>query len=255
MSAPEEREPSAFASRLAHYGDVRMRPEFRSRLRASLLTAPVVLESPRPSLFGSSRSFALRPILASVLVFALLVTAGGGVAAASSLPGDPSFALKRAAENVQAALAPDDLSRLDTLVTQSGRRLVDLETLAARRSSAVATATDEYLAASSRVESVLTRVAALAPSSGRDAALARAEAASADHLARLQALATRLPDAAQHGIQRAIEVQQTVQGKSGDAPGRGGSPVAPTNAPARPSTGPATPSGRGGPPSGVPGRP
>ena len=254
MSTPEERELLEFASRIARYGDVRVPPEFRSRLRASLLTAPVVLESPRPSLFGWSR-LTLRPIVASVLVLALLATAGGGVAAASSLPGDPAFALKRAAEDVQVALAPDDISRLDTLVTQSGRRLVDLETLAARRSNAVATATDEYLAASSRVETVLTRVAALAPSSGRDAALARAEAESADHLARLQALATRLPEAAQHGIQRAIEVQQTVHGKSGDAPGRRGSPVAPTIAPARPATGPATPSGRGGPPSGVPGRP
>src|SRR5437867_8617839 len=53
----------------------------------------------------------------------------------------------------------------------------------------------------------------------------------------------------------AIEVQQAVHGKSADAPGRRGSPIAPTIAPARPSTGPATPSGRGGPPSGVPGRP
>jgi len=254
VSTPEERELSVFASRLAHYGDLRMRPEVRSRLRASLLATPMVFESPRSSLFGWSRSFTLRPIVAAVLVLALLATAGGGVAAASSLPGDPPFALKRAAEDVQAALAPDDVSRLDTLVTQSGRRLADLETLAARRSSAVATATDEYLAAASRVESVLTRVAALAPSSGRDAALARAEAASADHVARLQALATRLPDAAQHGIQRAIEVQQAVHGKSGDAPGRG-SPLTPTNAPARPSTGPVSPTRGGGPPSGVPGRP
>ena len=253
MSTPEERELSEFANRLARYGDVRVPPEFRSRLRASLLAAPVVLDAPRSSLFGWSHS--LRPIVASVLVLALLAMAGGGVAAASSLPGDPAFALKRAAEDVEVALAPDDISRLDTVVTQSGRRLVDLETLAARRSSAVAVATDEYLAAASRFETAVTRVAALAASAARDAALARAEAASADHLARLQALATRLPDAAQHGIQRAIEVQQAVHGKSADAPGRRGSPLAPTIAPARPSTGPATPSGRGGPPSGVPGRP
>ena len=255
MSAPLDRELSEFANRLARYGDVRVPPEFRSRLRASLLSAPVVLESPRRSPFAWSRSFALRPIVASVLLLALLAMAGGGVAAASSLPGDPAFSLKRAAEDVEVALAPDDISRLDTLVTQSGRRLVELETLVARRSSAVTTAADEYLAAASRVETAVTRVAALAASSARDAALARAEAASADHLARLQALATRLPDAAQHGIQRAIEVQQTVHGKSGDIPGRPSSPLAPTIAPARPSTGPATPSGRGGPPSGVPGRP
>src|SRR5206468_1270053 len=83
-----------------------------------------------------------------------------------------------------------------------------------------------------------------------------AATASADHLARLQSLATKLPAAAQHGIQRAIEVQQTVHGKSGNAPGRGGSlPLAPTS-PAEPVT-TATPArpivtpSRGGPPSGV----
>jgi hypothetical protein len=51
-----------------------------------------------------------------------------------------------------------------------------------------------------------------------------------------------LPDAAQRGIQRAIEVQQRVHGKSDLAPGRGGVPITPTP-------------GGGGPPTGVPGRP
>ena len=64
----------------------------------------------------------------------------------------------------------------------------------------------------------------------------------APRAARLEALATRLPEAAQRGIQRAIEVQQRVHGKSNLAPGRSGIPIAPTP-------------GRGGPPSGVPGRP
>ena len=184
MSTPEERELSEFASRLARYRAVRVPPEFRSRLRASLIAAPVVLDSRRPSLFRWSRSFALRPIVASVLVLALLAMAGGGVAAASSLPGDPAFALKRAAEDVEVALAWDDISRLDTVVMQSGRRLVDLETLAARRSSAVAVATDEYLAAASRFETAVTRVAALAASAARDAALARAEASARSRCSR-----------------------------------------------------------------------
>jgi hypothetical protein len=59
---------------------------------------------------------------------------------------------------------------------------------------------------------------------------------------RLQALAARLPEAAQRGIQRAIEVQQRVHGKSLDAPGRSGIPITPLP-------------GRAGPPSGVPSRP
>src|SRR4029077_9890757 len=90
----------------------------RRQLRWSMLAAPVNL---RREASTWSRLGALRPALAAVLVIALLA-AGGGSAAASSLPGDPAFALKRAVEDVQVALAPDDASRLDTLVTQSDRR-------------------------------------------------------------------------------------------------------------------------------------
>ena len=242
MSTPDERELLEFGERLSRYGKVAPRPEFRAELRTSLLTAPVAFETPRYSPLGWSRVLALRPALAAILVLVLLAAAGGGAAAASSLPGDPAFTLKRAVEDVQVTLASDDVARLNTLVTQSDRRLVDLETLAARRSTAVGTGTDEYAAAVTRVDEAVTRVAAMPATSQRDAALARASAASADHIARLQALAARLPEAAQRGIQRAIEVQQRVHGKSGDAPGRGGIPITPTP-------------GRAGPPIGVPGRP
>ena len=241
MSTPNERELVEFGERLSRYRKIAPRPEFRAELRSSLLAGPVSLESPRASRLGWSRVFAVRPALAAIFILVLLATAGG-VAAASSLPGDSAYGLKRAAEEVQVTLASDDVVRLDTLVMQSDRRLADLETLIARRSSAVGFGTDEYAASASRVDDVLTRVATLPETSQRDAALARASAASTDHLARLQALATRLPEAAQRGIQRAIEVQQRVHGKSNLAPGRSGIPIAPTP-------------GRGGPPSGVPGRP
>jgi hypothetical protein len=241
MSAPTERELLEFGERLAHYGKVAPRPEFRAQLRSSLLSAPVVLD-PRPSPLGWSRVVAFRPALAAILVLVLLAAAGGGAAAATSIPGDPAFALKRAVEDVEVSLASDDVGRLNTLVTQSDRRLGDLEMLGARRSAAVGAGTDEYAAAAARVDAAVSRVVALPVNSQRDAALARASAASTDHLARLQALAARLPDAAQRGIQRAIEVQQRVHGKSDVAPGRSGIPITPT-----------TP-GRGGPPTGVPGR-
>jgi hypothetical protein len=240
MSAPNERELLEFGERLSRYGKVAPRSEFRSQLRSSLLTAPVVFETPRRLPLGWSRLPALRPAFAVTLVLVLLAAAGGGAAAATSLPGDPAFALKRAVEDLQVALASDDVARLNTLVTQSDRRLADLETLVSRRSAAVGTGTDEYATAVTRIDEVLSRVAALPASSQREAALVRASAASTDHLARLQALAARLPEAAQRGIQRAIEVQQRVHGKSGEAPGRGGIPITPIP-------------GRA--PSGVPGRP
>ena len=242
MSGPTERELLEFGERLSHYAKVAPRREFREELRSYLLTAPVTVESPRRSPVGWSRVFALRPALAAILVLVLLAAAGGGAAAATSLPGDPAFALKRAVEDVQVTLATDDVARLNTLVTQSDRRLADLETLASRRSAAVGTGTDEYAAAVTRIDEAVSRVVALPATSEREAALARASAASTDHLARLQALAARLPDAAQRGIQRAIEVQQRVHGKSDVAPGRSGTPITPTPV-------------RGGPPGGVPGRP
>src|SRR5438477_1175782 len=242
MSTQNERELLEFGERIGRYGKVAPRPEFRAELRSALLAAPVSSKASRISGLGWSRILVLRPALAAILVLALLATIGGGLAAASSLPGDAAYGLKRAAEDVQVTLASDDTVRLDTLVTQSDRRLADLETLVARRSSAVGVGTDEYTAAAGRIDDVLTRVASLPETAQRDAALARASATSTDHLARLQALATRLPEATQRGIQRAIEVQQRVHGKSNLAPGRGGIPITPTP-------------GRGGPPSGVPGRP
>ena len=241
MSTQDERELLEFGDRLSRYAKVAPRPEFRAQLRSSLLAAPVGFESPRRSSREWSRILAPRSLLTAILLVALLAVVGGGAAAAASLPGDPAFVLKRAAEDAQVALSSDDVARLSTLVAQSDRRLVDLETLVARRSGAVGVGTDEYTAAVTRIDVTVTRVAALPASAQRDAALARAAAASDDHLARLQALAARLPDAAQRGIQRAIEVQQRVHGKS-NVPGRSGVPAAPT-----PS--------RGGPPSGSPGRP
>src|SRR4029077_3225591 len=128
--------------------------------------------------------------LALVLVIALLA-AGGGSAAATSLPGDPAFALKRAARDAEGPRGPDDASRLDTLVTQSDRRLGDLQTAAAVRTTAIAPATDEYLAAVARVDGALSTLLTDPATAARDAAIARATGASALHIAMLQALAGR----------------------------------------------------------------
>src|SRR5438874_12504490 len=180
MSTQNERELLEFGERIGRYGKVAPRPAFRAELRSALLAAPVSFEAPRASRLGWSRVPALRPAVAAILVLALLATAGG-VAAASSLPGDSAYGLKRAVEEMQVTLASDDAVRLDTLVTQSDRRLADLETLVARRSSAIGFGTDEYAASVSRVDDALGRVIASPASSQRDAAPARASAARTDH--------------------------------------------------------------------------
>jgi hypothetical protein len=199
----------------------------------------------RPSFWSR---LAVRPAIAIALVLALLV-AGTGAAAASSLPGDPAFGLKRVVEDAQVALSTDDLARLNLLVAISDRRLADLETAVATRPDLTRAASDEYILAVARVDAVLGAALGKPATPARDAAIASASAASADHLAQLQALLGRLPAPAQPGIQRAIDAQQTVHGKAGDAPGRPTSPSGP------PASAPGRPSDRGGQPSKTPGRP
>ena len=254
-----DRDLARFADELARSARPSAPPALRAQLRSSLLAAPVVFPQRRPPM----RFAWLRPAIAGLLVLALLVS-GGGYAAASSLPGDPAFVLKRAVEDVQVAIAPDDAARLDTLGTQSDRRLADVETVTAMRPGAISAATNEYLGAVARLDAVLMRVASQPASAGRDAALARATARSAAHIAALQSIATRLPAQAQPGIQRAIEAQQAVHGRSGNPPGRRGTPGNNgdndgSGAPSRPSALPVIPGGpppgRGGPPANIPGRP
>jgi len=266
MSDLQTAELARFADTLARVARPTAPPALRSQLRASLLAAPVAFAPRRPARFAW-----LRPALAGLLVLALLVS-GGGYAAASSLPGDPAFALKRAVEDAQAAIAPDDTARLDTLLTQTDRRLAEVETVTATRPAAIPAATTEYLGAVARLDAVLARVATQPESAARDAVLARATERSAAHIAALQSLATRLPSQAQPGIARAIAAQQAVHGRSGNAPGRRGPPGSSESAaPGRPAEAPTTPvipvtpvtpvspgappPGRGGPPSGIPGRP
>lgn len=253
MSDMNDRDLSLFAEELARRDRPSAPPALRARLRASLLAAPVAPARRAP--FALFALPSLRLALAAVIILAVMAMASGS-AAASSLPGDPAFALKRAGEEIEAFVASDDATRLDTRVAQSDRRLADLETATLHRPSALAPATTEYIAASERVSAALATVLAQPRTAARDAAIARASAASADHIAALQALAARLPAAAQFGIQRAIEVQQTVHEKTGSAPGRPLSP-GPTAAPG-PSAVPGRPSelpGRGGVPSALPGRP
>lgn len=263
MKEPTERDLQELASQLARNGRISAPARLRTQLRASLLAAPVT--PAHRAVFGWLNRSALRPVVAIGLVLALLA-AGGGSAAASSLPGDPAFGLKRAVEEVQVALAPNDAARLDALVTQSDRRLSDLETAVTARPSATGPATDEYRAAIGRVDATLAKLLTQPATPARDAAVTRASVASADHISTLQVLAARLPVAAQQGIGRAIEAQQAIHGRSGSAPGRssppeqvpgrGGTPGGlPASAvPGRPSGLPngAPPVRGGGPPSGVP---
>lgn len=200
MNEPTERELQEYAERLARLRSITAPASLRRDLRGAILAAPYAPARRRDTAW----TMRLRPVLAVLVVFAVLA-GGAGSAAAGSLPGDAAFGLKRAVEEVQVTLAPSDTARLDLLVAQSGRRLDELETLVSRGSGAVALGTEEYTAALARVKQMLATVANEPATSERDAAVARAQAAVAAHVARLEALAPKLPDSARQGIERAIE--------------------------------------------------
>ncbi len=208
----------AFARELGAYGKPVLRGRARQDLRRSLMTRE--LRPPRPFSLRLGWAFAAALLL-------LTLVASGGAAAASSLPGDAAFALKRGVEEVALSLAPNEVARLHLLVEQSERRLGELETAAAHRPAAVTAATSEYLAAVARVDHAVVVVGGEPATADRDAALALATAASERHQQVLASLLDRVPEQARPGIQRAIEAQRDVHGKSPVQPQRGPRPSPP----------------------------
>jgi len=118
-----------------------LREQFRKELRGRLMSEAVVALAPRPGRF--SFPAILRPALAAAAIL-VLVSAGATSAAASSLPGDPLYAVKRASEDVRLALTFDDVARTQLLSDLTDRRLEELAEIAKRRPSSAPTATQEY---------------------------------------------------------------------------------------------------------------
>ena len=135
-------------------GDMLPRPEpreaFRRALRARLMAEAAVALGQRETTWARFQRSWLRPALAVGLA-ALVLVVGAGTAAADSLPGDLTFGLKRAAEELQLTLALDDTTRLRILADQADHRLSELSQAAATRPAAAPTATTEYTAAVERL--------------------------------------------------------------------------------------------------------
>jgi len=224
----EERELLALGERIAATPHPSASPALRAQLRASLMSAPVQF-AVAPRRWGWS---ALRPILAAAVI--LVVALGGaGYAAASSLAGDPAFALKQAAEEVELASAPNEAARLRTLVAHSDRRLAELQKAIVTRPASANAASQAYLSAVKHVDDALKRVLSQPSTDARDDAAREATEASESHLDMLRELEQRLPEAAQPGIQRAIEVQTDVHRRSDELP-----PARRTPAPPKPTASP-----------------
>jgi len=208
-----------------------MREQFRKELRGRLMSEAVAVLAPRPSRFSSPAI--LRPALAAAAVL-VLVFAGATSAAASSLPGDPLYAVKRAGEDVRLALTFDDVARTQLLSELTDRRLEELAEIVKKRPSSASTATQEYADAVNNFANALDELRAASSDDKRAAAQALAEAAHAKHKAVLDAVKDRLPADAQPDVQKINDDEQERTSPAND-PGRGGPGGRPSNAPAKPT--------------------
>ena len=211
-----------------------MRDQFRKELRGRLMSEAVTVLAPRAGRF--SFPLILRPAFAAAAIL-LLVLAGATSAAASSLPGDPLYGLKRAGEDVRLALTFDDVARTQLLSELTDRRLEELAEIAKNRPSSAPTATQEYADAVNNFADALDKLRDADSEDKRNAAQALAEAARAKHKAVLDAVKDQLPADAQADVQKVNDDEQERTSPSND-PGRGGQGSTggrPSNAPPRPT--------------------
>ena len=210
-----------------------MREQYRKELRGRLMSEAVAVLAPRPSRFSFPAM--LRPALAAAAIL-VLVLAGATSAAASSLPGDPLYGLKRAGEDVRVALTFDDVARTRLLSELTDRRLDELATLARDRPGAAPTATQEYADAVNNFANALDKLRDADSEEKRNAAQALAEAARAKHKVILDEVKDRLPADAQSDVQKVNDDEQERTSPSNN-PGRGGQGggARPSNVPAKPT--------------------
>ena len=211
-----------------------MREQFRKELRGRLMSEAVVALAPRPSRFSSPAM--LRPALAAAAIL-VLVLAGATSAAASSLPGDALYSLKRASEDVRLALTFDDVARTQLLSELTDRRLEELAEIAKSRPASAPTATQEYADAVNSFANALDELRSADSEDKRSAAQSLAAAARAKHKAVLDAVKEQLPADAQADVQKVNDDEQERTAPRND-PGRGGQGSTggrPSNLPPKPT--------------------
>ena len=205
------------------------REAFKRALRAQLMAqAPSVLAR-RETAWSRFQGSLMRPALAAAAVVLVLV-AGATKAAADSLPGDLTFGLKTAAENVQLALALDDTTRLKLLSDDADHRLAELTRAITTRPGAAPTATAAYAAAVARFTAAVDELRGKPGTSADKQTEAEdvVDAARAKHKAVLDELEKTAPADEQPGLERAREEADKL--RPSDKPDRTKSPQ-PTRTP------------------------
>lgn len=185
----------------------KIRDEFRTELRARLMREAVTALAPRP---GGTAWVLLRPAL-GVGLAAVVLMAGAGTAAAGSLPGDATFPLKKAFENIQVTLTLDDVERVELLGQLADRRLAELQVIVERADDSKApTASEEFAAAVARFRAAVDAIQQAAPADKSSKVQELVDAARGKHEAVLDEVQQKLDDpTAQDAIERAKNEENT----------------------------------------------
>ena len=184
------------------------RPEpseaFKRTLRSQLMAQASTALVQREAVWSRFQRGFMRPAFAIAAVV-LVLLAGTGKAAADSLPGDPGFGLKAAAEELQLVFAFDDTTRLALLSERADHRLAELSRALTTRSAATPLANVEYARAVARLTAAVDTLRAKPGSSAdkRSAAEDVVDAAHLKHRAILNELQMSAPAEAQDGLERA----------------------------------------------------
>jgi sulfite reductase alpha subunit-like flavoprotein len=199
-------------------------PKARDRFRADLRRALVATAS---SEWSSTETAATRrrsplswPVLAApryALAFAVIVLAifsASGVAAASSLPGDATYSLKQAYEDVELALAGDPAAKVRVLTVQSDRRLNEFNQVNDSHPERTDQAAAAYQRTLAKLQAALSALQAqqTGPSGDRDDQAANdAEDAAAKQITALESVKSDSNE-----VQKALEQAKDVQKKAKD---------------------------------------
>ena len=188
----------------------RIRDEFRRELRARLMreAAVVLVPNRRDNAWtawlrrDNAWTAWLRPAFVASLA-ALVLVIGAGSAAAGSVPGDLTFGLKRAIEEVRVALTFDEVERVRVLSEIADERLSELERVASRNDKAP-TASEAYADAVTRFRAAVDALQNAAPDEDKsDLAQDVADAAREKHEMVLEWLRARLSEKAKDSVDRA----------------------------------------------------
>jgi uncharacterized protein DUF5667 len=182
----------------------KIRDEFRRELRARLMREAAITLTPKRR--DTAWTAWLRPAFAAGLA-ALVIVIGAGSAAAGSVPGDVTFGLKRAIEEVRVALTFDEVERVRLLAEITDQRLSELERVAARDDKSP-TASEEYALAVTRFRAAVDALQQAAPEDKSELAQEVADLAREKHEFVLEHLKARLSEKAKDSVDRATEEEQ-----------------------------------------------